>query len=132
MARALPPDQQQRVGEVLDAIKAGRMVPDLPPMMMGALRPSIQPYMMSVFAQGPASLLRGLKVPVLILQGDADTNVTVADAKALAAARPDATLQIMPNVNHSLRIAKDDPGTGPGPLAPGITETIAEFMKAHR
>jgi pimeloyl-ACP methyl ester carboxylesterase len=132
MARALPPDQQQRVGEVLDAVKAGRMVPDPPAMMMGAFRPSIQPYMMSVFAQDPAALLRGLKMPVLILQGDADTNVTVADAKVLAAARPDATLKIMPSVNHSLRIAKDDPGTGPGPLAPGITETIAEFMKAHR
>lgn len=132
MSRALPPDQQQRVGEALDAIKAGRMVADLPPVMMGALRPSIQPYITSVFAQDPAALLRGLKVPVLILQGDADTNVTVADAKALAGARPDATLKIMPNVNHSLRIAKDDPGIGPGPLAPGITETIAAFMKAHR
>lgn len=131
-ARGLPPDQQRRAGDVVDAIKAGRTVPDPPPMMMSALRPSIQPYMMSVFAQDPAALLGRLTLPVLILQGEADTNVTVADAKALAAARPDATLKIMPAVNHSLRIAKDDPGTGPGPLAPGITETIAEFMKAHK
>ena len=129
---SLPPDQQQRAGEVIDGIKAGRTVSDLPPMMMGAFRPSIQPYIMSVFAQDPAALLSRLKLPVLILQGEADSNVTVADAKALAAARPDATLKIMPAVNHSLRIAKDDPGTGPGPLAPGITETIAEFMKAHK
>lgn len=131
-ARALPPDQQQRAGDVIEAIKAGQPVSDPPPMLMGAFRPSIQPYMISVFAQDPAALLHRLKVPVLILQGDADTNVTVADAKALAAARPDASLRIMPAVNHSLRIAKDDPGTGPGPLAPGIAEAIAAFMKAHR
>lgn len=130
--RALPADQQQRAGEIIDAIKAGRTVSDPPPMIMSAFRPSIQPYMMSVFAQDPAALLGRLKQPVLILQGDADTNVTVVDAKALAAARPDAALKIMPAVNHSLRIARDDPGTGPGPLAPGVTETIAEFMKAQR
>ena len=58
-------------------------------------------------------------------------NVSVADARALAAARPDATLKILPGVDHSQRIAKDDPGTGPGPLAQGVTETIADFMKAH-
>jgi pimeloyl-ACP methyl ester carboxylesterase len=132
MERGLPPDQHQRVREVLESLKAGRIVSDPPPAMMGAFRPSIQPYMMSVFAQDPAALLRDLKVPVLILQGDADTNVTVADAKALAAVRPDASLKILPSVNHSLRIAKDDPGTGPGPLAPGLTEAIAEFMKAHK
>lgn len=131
-ARALPPDQMQRAGEVVDAIKAGRTPPEPPPMMMSAFRPSIQPYMTSVFAQDPAALLGRLKIPVLILQGEADTNVAVADAKALAAARPDASLKIIPAVNHSLRIAKDDPGTGPGPLAPGITQTIADFMKAHR
>ena len=131
-ARALPPDQMQQVDEVVDAVKAGRTVPDPPAMVMSSFRPSIQPYLTSVFAQKPAALLGRLKNPVLILQGDADTNVTVADAKALAAARPDATLKIMPGVNHSLRIAKDDPGTGPGPLAPGVTEAIAEFMKAHR
>lgn len=130
--RALPPDQQQQAGDVVDAIKAGHTVPDPPPAMMGAFRPSIQPYMMSVFAQDPATLFGRLKLPVLILQGDADTNVTVADAKALATARPDAALKIMSGVNHSLRIAKDDPGTGPGPLAPGVIETIAEFMKAQR
>jgi pimeloyl-ACP methyl ester carboxylesterase len=131
-ARALPSDQMQRVNKVVDTIKAGRTVPDPPPMLMGALRPSIQPYMISVFAQDPAALLGALKVPVLILQGEADTNVTVADAKALAAARPDAALKILPAVNHSLRIAKDDPGTGPGLLAPGITHTIADFMKAQQ
>jgi pimeloyl-ACP methyl ester carboxylesterase len=132
MARAMPPDQKQRASEVIESLVAGQVVPDVPPMMMGAFRPNIQPYMISVLAQDPAAALRRLKVPVLILQGDADTNVPPENAKALAAVRPDATLKIMPGVNHSLRLAKDDKGTGPGPLAPGITEAIAEFMKAHR
>ena len=131
MQHVVPPDQLPPVIAVLDSLKAGQAVPNLPPVMMGAFRPSIQAYMMSEFAQDPAALLHKLKVPVLIMQGDADTNVSVADAKALAAARPDATLKIMPGVNHSQRIAKDDPGRGPAPLAPGITETIAQFMKAH-
>ena len=132
MERGVPADQRPPIMAVLDSLKAGQEVPNPPAIMMGAFRPSIQPYMMSVFAQKPSALLRDLKIPTLILQGDADVNVPPVNAQALAAARPDAMLKIMPGVNHSFRIAKDDAGTGPGPLAPGVTETIAQFMKAHR
>jgi pimeloyl-ACP methyl ester carboxylesterase len=131
LEKSLPAELKPRAFAVLETLKTGHAVTDPPPQLMGIFRPSVQPLMMSEFALDPAALLHKLKVPVLIMQGDADTNVSVADAKALAAARPDATLKIMPGVNHSQRIAKDDPGRGPGPLAPGVTETIAQFMKAH-
>ena len=40
--------------------------------------------------------------PILLLQGTADTLVSVAHARTLAAARPSATLQLVPGVGHEL------------------------------
>jgi pimeloyl-ACP methyl ester carboxylesterase len=131
LLRRVPQNQRPAVLAALDDFAANRPIPNPPQALTGLLRPSVQPYMRSEAALDPASLLAGLKIPVLILQGEADEQVAVADARALSRARPDATLKILPGVNHSQRIAKDDSGTGPGPLAPGITEIIAQFMKAH-
>jgi len=131
LLRRLPQNQQPAVLAALDDFAADRPIANLPRALTGLLRPSVQPYMRSEAAIDPASLLARLKIPVLILQGEADEQVAVLDAQTLFKARPDATLKILPGVNHSQRIAKEDSGTGPGPLAPGITETIAQFMKAH-
>ena len=129
--RQLPDDQKPAAFAAIDATAAGKPLGDVPPNLMALFRPSIQPYMRSEFALDPAAMAATLKIPTLILQGDADKNVSVADAKALARARPDATLKIEAGVNHSQRIAKDDPGSGPFPLAPGLVDTIAQFVKAH-
>jgi len=40
------------------------------------------------------------RVPVLIVQGSTDVQVSVGDAEALARARPSATLVIIPDANH--------------------------------
>jgi pimeloyl-ACP methyl ester carboxylesterase len=131
LVRRLPQDQQPATLAALDDLAAGRPITNLPQPLMGLLRPSVQPYMRSEANIDPAALLAGLKVPVLILQGDADEQVSVVDAQALAKARPDASLKILSGVNHSQRIAATDKPTGPGPLAPGEMDTVAEFMHQH-
>lgn len=127
-ARRLPQDEQPAVLAALDDFAAGRPITNLPRPLMGLLRPSVQPYLRSEVNIDPAALLARLKIPVLILQGDADEQVSVADAQALSKARPDATLKILPGVNHSQRIAATDTGVGPGPLAPGEMDMVTQFM----
>ena len=129
--RQLPADLQPAAFAALDDLAAGRPVATPPPQLMGLFRPSLQPFLHSQVDVHPAALLAQLKIPVLILQGDADVQISVADAKALAAARPDATLQILPGVNHSQRLAATDTGSGPGPLAPGEMDMVAQFMHEH-
>ena len=88
-------------------------------------------------AQDPARLAAGLTVPLLIVQGDKDIQVTVDDAKVLAAAQPKARLAVLPGVNHVLKaIAGDDRGANLAtyadpslPIAPSIVDTIAGFVK---
>ncbi len=47
-------------------------------------------------------------MPALIVQGRNDIQVSVDDAKALKAAKPDAQLVIIDGMNHILRIVPDD------------------------
>lgn len=129
LPRVLPDDLKAKLGPALDDIRAGKTVdaPRFGPMFSGPA----QPYMRSEMVTDPAALLAHTRFPVLILQGDADENMSPADPQALAKARPDATVAILPGMDHSLRIAKDDPGTGPSPLAPGLVDRIAKFMHDH-
>ena len=136
--RTLPADQKPKAFALLDKLDAGTPLAelpqgDIPPDLAMLFRPSLQNYWRSQMAADPAALAGKLKLPILILQGDADVQVSLADAQALAKARPDASLKILPGVNHSQRLTRDDTG-GPAsapPLAPGLTDTIAAFIKAH-
>jgi pimeloyl-ACP methyl ester carboxylesterase len=129
LPRVLPEPLKAKLGPALDDIKAGKPVdaPQLGPMFAAPA----QPYMRSEMVTDPAAILARTRFPVLILQGDADENMSPADPQALAKARPDATLAILPGMDHSLRIAKDDPGSGPSPLVPGLVDRIAKFMHDH-
>lgn len=129
--RNLPAEEKEAAFAVLGNLAAGKPLGPIPDDLKTLFRPSLEPYYRSQATLDPAALAGRLKIPLLILQGDSDVQVSLADAKALAAARPDATLKIEAGVDHSQRVAKDDPGTGPAPLAPGIIDAIAAFMKAH-
>jgi hypothetical protein len=70
------------------------------------------------------------------VQGSHDIQVSVADALALHAAKPDAELLIIPGMNHVLRISSRDlPAqlasyNNPKlPLAQGLGEQIAQFIQ---
>ncbi len=131
----------QAIGAV-DALEAGRRVDTagMPPALLRLFRPSVQGFMISLMSYDPAALLRGWRGPALIMQGERDLQVGVADARALAAARPDARLLLLPEVNHVLKVvATDDAAANRAayadpdlPLAPGIVSAIADFVKAGR
>lgn len=99
---------------IIKSLEAGHTVTPLPslvasvPALASLWRPSVQPYLMSWFRYSPTAELAMLKRPVLILQGTTDIQVSVDDAKALAAAKPDATLTIIDGMNHVLKAAPAD------------------------
>jgi alpha-beta hydrolase superfamily lysophospholipase len=68
-------------------------------------RPSVQPYMISWMKYNPQQEIKKLKIPVLILQGTTDIQVTVADAEKLKKANPNAKLVLLEGMNHILKQA---------------------------
>jgi hypothetical protein len=94
----------------------------------------VQPYLLSWFRYDPAAEIRTARMPVLIVQGTADVEVPVSDARILAAADPLAALSIIPDMNHVLkrclsdadqRAAYTDPAT---PIEQLAVQAIADFL----
>lgn len=126
----------------LDSLEAGKRfdAAALPLPLQPLFGDKIQPYMVDLLSYDPAKLIAAIGLPVLILQGDRDIQVGVADAKALKAAQPKAQLTILTGVNHVLRpVASDDRAANIAtyiddklPIAPVVAEDVAAFVRATR
>jgi pimeloyl-ACP methyl ester carboxylesterase len=119
----------------LIAIAIGRTVADPPKELAALFRPSVQGFLISEFKYDPAKEIAKLEMPVLIVQGTTDVQITVEDAKCLAAAKKDSKLVIIEGMNHTLKSASTqaeqskayfDPSL---PLAPRLAEEIAAFLR---
>ena len=108
LATRLPPALMLRSNQLLDSLKAGQVDAEVPPALQVIFRPSVQPYLISLFRQDPAGAFARLKMPALIIQGSNDIQVGVADARLLKAAKPDAHLALIEGMNHVLRIVAND------------------------
>lgn len=135
----LPEPLRTRAFHALAELEAGRLVPDAPAALAALFRPSVQPYLISWLALDPAKLAAAYDGPMMIGQGSTDIQTTVADAQALAAARPDARLVVWDGVNHLLKLAPADRAANIAtysdpdlPLAPGVVEDVAGFILQPR
>ena len=135
---SLPEPMKTQAFAALTELEAGRTVADTPPALGALFRPSVQPYLISWLPLDPAALLAAYDGPVFIGQGTTDLQVTVADAQALAAADPRATLKLWDGVNHVLKTAPADRAANLAtyadaalPLAPGVPEDVGAFIRAH-
>ncbi|MBT2293854.1 alpha/beta hydrolase [Pseudomonas fluorescens] len=108
LSSRLPPPLMARANELLDSLKAGRLDENVPPQLQVIFRPSVQPYLISLFRQTPAQAFAALKMPALIIQGSHDIQVSVDDARQLQAAKPDAELALIKGMNHVMRIVPND------------------------
>jgi alpha-beta hydrolase superfamily lysophospholipase len=104
----LPTELATQSDEILKNLEAGKTTEN-PPVELAALyRTSVQPYLISWFRYDPAKSIAALTVPVLIVQGTTDLQVSVDDAKRLAAASPKAKLLLIGGMNHVLKEVPPD------------------------
>jgi pimeloyl-ACP methyl ester carboxylesterase len=135
LSTKLPDDLKKTSNQILDALAQGKTVTDTPKELAMLFRPSVQPYMISWFKHDPAKILARLSIPVLILQGTTDIQVSKTDAELLAAAKKDARLVLLDDVNHVLKQAKTPQDqqaayTNPmKPIDPRVVDETAKFLK---
>jgi pimeloyl-ACP methyl ester carboxylesterase len=102
--------------------------------------PANRAFLQSWQAIQPIELLRSIALPTLVLQGETDVQITVADARALAGARSDIKLVILPGVGHVLKAASGSTAAEQMaaytnkalPLAPEVVPAIADFILQKR
>ncbi|WP_040262186.1 alpha/beta hydrolase [Pseudomonas massiliensis] len=134
----LPPALYARSEQLLDELKAGQQDEQVPQPLQVVFRPSVQPYLISLFRQNPAQAFAALLVPALVVQGEHDIQVGVEDADALVAANSRARKVLIPGMNHVLRIVPLDMKqqvasyNNPNlPLAAGLADALARFIKGN-
>lgn len=114
----------------------GETPKDVPPPLSVLFVPMNLTFMRSLMAFDPSGAVRAVRQPVLIVQGGRDLQVRVADAERLHAARPDATLVVVPLANHVLKEATDTTLAGQAgtyqdpaiPIMPDVVRGIADWI----
>ncbi len=135
LARRLDPRAMVDVDRVLAAVRCGAPPDPIPAPLAPLFAPTVRAFLRSALDLDPLPLLRAAKARVAIVQGAFDAQVTPVDARLLAAARPDATLTILPTMNHVLKeeasaampqASYSDPSR---PLAPGLGDILAAALR---
>ena len=129
------PDAMKAIG----LLEAGKSVDvsAMHPALQQLFAPQVQPYLIDLMAADPARLAAGVTLPMLILQGARDLQVSVVDAQVLSRAQPKAKLVTIPTMNHVLKdVGSDDRAvnfaaySNPSlPVDPALVQAIADFVK---
>jgi uncharacterized protein len=121
---------------VIDSLVKGKTVSNVDPMLYSLFRPSVQPYIISWFKYDPQAEIKKLSIPVLVLQGTNDIQVSTEDAHLLAKANDHAQLVLIDNMNHILKTVQGDRDaniatyTNPSlPINDTLVDAIVNFIK---
>lgn len=103
-----PGINKDTVKHILDKISSGQVVENIPSSLQTLFLPYLQHYMFTEMKYDPAGEIKKLNIPVLIVNGTTDLQITVKQAELLHQAKPDAELVIIPGMNHILKDAPED------------------------
>ena len=94
---------RNQIWSYIDELKQGLLLENVPQDLYVLFRPSLQPYWISVFKYDPQEEIAKLTIPVLILQGNLDVQISENDAELLHEACPSAKKVIVKNMDHMLK-----------------------------
>lgn len=130
LSRGLQEPLLGQAREIIRRLVAGEQVDTVPPPLFTLFRPSVQPYLRSWLTLDPAAEMAKLGIPVVVVQGSTDVQVSVADAQRLAASNPRATLEVIEGMNHVLKEVREPAdqmrsyGDSTMPLHPRLVEIL--------
>ncbi|HEY9534157.1 MAG TPA: alpha/beta hydrolase, partial [Mucilaginibacter sp.] len=132
------PGLYDKVVPIVDSIKAGQRVKQkLDPGFETIFGASLQTYMHSLFQYKPQQEIAKLTVPVLIVQGTTDIQVSLADAFNLKEVKANARFQIVNGMSHILKQGPADRQQNAAtynkpdlPLHPELVPVLVSFIKS--
>ncbi len=107
--KSKPPYQATEVKAVLDSLRKGKLTDNVDPAIYYIAGPSKQNFLMSWCRLVPTRGIKGIKIPVLIIQGTTDLETPEENGQKLKKAKSDATLLLVKGMNHIFKDAPADP-----------------------
>lgn len=136
--KTLPDSLFLEAENVLIEFSKGKTVEKVSPQLASIFRPSVQPYMISWISKNPQELIANVTVPVLIVNGTTDIQVSVDNAEKLHKANPKSELLIIDGMNHIFKKApmdrEENIKTYSNPELkniPELSSAIVKFIKAN-
>lgn len=130
------PNFTEDTKRIFKTLKEGKTTTDYPMALSSIFNIEIQKFMINWMKYNPTEVLSTLNIPILVINGTKDLQVSETEAKLLKEANKDATLKIIENMNHVLvTIDGDDLENSKSyaetqrPIAEGLIEAITDFIK---
>ena len=98
----------KEASKIVGKIKNGQNVSDIPQPLMSVFNKDVQPFMASWMQYEPTEVLSKLTIPILIINGSKDLQVSTEEAQRLAKSNDGAKLIIIDGMNHVLFIIEGD------------------------
>ena len=133
----MAPKLGEETQRVVTILKTGQTTKDYPAPLASLFGPKLQPFMINWMTYNPTDVLKTLDMPILLINGTKDLQVSVAEAELLKAANKKATLVIIENMNHILfEIEGDDLENSKSynesfrQLSSQLLKSITDFIKS--
>ncbi|WP_027482844.1 alpha/beta hydrolase family protein [Deinococcus pimensis] len=145
LSAQLPPALLADVRGVLSTIRATGRAPALPaslaavPVLSALFQGVNGAYLADWIRFDPATQAERLTAPLLVVGGGADAQVTPDEVRRVAGARGGIQLAFVDGMSHVLKQATPEPASQAAaysnpevPLAPGLADTLAAFIRSGR
>ena len=130
------PSMKEAVEKDFTLLKKGKTFENKNPLLASLFRDSVQPYMISWIKYNPKNEIKKLSIPILIVNGTRDSQVSSSDAELLHEANPKSDLQIIENMNHIFKEVKTDDEDAKSysdpklPVMPKLVSTLTSFINS--
>ncbi|BAO76695.1 alpha/beta hydrolase [Winogradskyella sp. PG-2] len=101
-ATRMDPKLGEKTKPVIEKLKQGKRVKDYPYALSSVFNADIQPFMINWMKYNPTEIIKQLEMPILLVNGTKDLQVSEDEAKLLKKANEKAELKIIENMNHVL------------------------------
>lgn len=128
-----------RSSNIIRTLKSGERVAleDIPEELLSLFHPTVQPFLISNMQYDPAELIKWCVVPVLIVAGGRDIQVSTDNGERLRKALPTAHYALFENMTHVLKDADTSDRmeqimgiytNSTLPITAGLADTIYDFV----
>lgn len=130
------PSTESELLQAFESLAEGNEVTVENQVLASFFRPDLQPFLKSWVDLDPQQEIRKLNIPVLIINGTKDYQVPTSEAELLKAAKPEAKLHLITNMNHLFKEIKGDDAenlqsyNNPNlPVMPELIQVMTNFIK---
>ncbi|PNQ73675.1 alpha/beta hydrolase [Hanstruepera neustonica] len=132
----MAPGLTEDAKKTFEILKKGETTTDYPPALASVFNIDTQPFISNWMQYQPKEIISKVDIPILIVNGTKDLQVSVEEANQLKEANPKAQLVIIENMNHVLFIIEGDDlensksyNESFRPISTDLVEAISSFIK---